>query len=253
MKIAAIIQARTGSTRLPKKVFMKLNGVSLLQSLINQLSYSKKLENKIIATTDKIEDDIIEEFARSQGIYVFRGNEIDVLDRYYQCAKYFAVRHIIRISGDAPLIDPEIIDDVINFYEKNNFDYVNNFYKRTFPIGTEVEVFNFETLEKTWKKAKKPSEREHVTSYIYNNQEKFSVGYIEYKENLSNLHYTVDRKEDLDFVRAIYKRIQKKPILLRDILAVIEEDPSILELNKNTVPDEGYVKSLQEDERTKSN
>lgn len=239
-----------GSTRLPGKILMKLNGVSILQSIIEQLHYSKTLDHIIIATTNKKEDDQVEEFARLYNIHIFRGSESDVLDRYYQCAKHFTVQHIVRISGDAPLIDPEIVDDVVNFYKENNFDYVNNFYKRTFPIGTEVEVFSFNTLEKSWKNATKPSEREHVTPYIYNNNDKFSLGNIEYKENLSELHWTVDRKEDLDFVKTIYKRIQKRPILLKDIISIIKEDPSILDINKNSNPAEGYLKSLLEDKKS---
>lgn len=238
-----------GSTRLPGKILMKLNGISLLQSLINQLNYSKMIDYKIIATTNKKEDDIIEEFAKSQEIMIFRGNENDVLDRYYQCARYFSVEHIVRISGDAPLIDPEIVDDVINRYKKSKFDYVNNFYKRSFPVGTEVEVFSFAALEKAWKNARKPSEREHVTPYIYNNQDKFSLDHVEYDANLSHLHYTVDRREDLEFVKTIYKKIQKRPILLRDILTVVKEDPSILEINKNINPAEGYIKSLLDDKK----
>lgn len=245
--IDAIIQARMGSSRLPGKVLMKLNGASVLQCLINQLAYSKLLNRKIIATSTNEEDNVIFEYAKTTAINLFRGNSLDVLDRYYQCAKYFSIQHIVRITADCPLIDPQIIDKTIELYKKSNFDYVNNFHKRTFPSGTEVEVFSFSTLEKTWKNAKKSSEREHVTSYINNNPDQFSIGFIKYHEDLSNLHWTVDRIEDLNFVRVLYSKIQKKPILVEDILKVIKDDPSVLEINKNTNPNEGYIKSLEND------
>lgn len=238
-----------GSSRLPGKVLMKLNDISVLQCLINQLDYSKLLNRKIIATSTNEEDDVIFESVKAIGVDSFRGNNLDVLDRYYQCAKYFSAQHVVRITADCPLIDPQIVDKTIEFYKKNNFDYVNNFHKKTFPSGTEVEVFSFSTLERVWKNAKKPSEREHVTSYIYTNPEQFSIGFTEYHEDLSNLHWTVDRIEDLNFVRTLYSKIHKKPILLEDILNVIKDEPLILEINKNTNPKEGYLKSLQNDNK----
>lgn len=249
MKIEAIIQVRVGSTRLPRKVLMKINDSTLLEFQIEQLRHSKLLNNIVIATTENKEDDVIYEMAKSLGVNSFRGNETDVLDRYYCCAKYFSIKHIVRINGDAPFIDPTIVDAVITFYKNGNFDYVSNFFKKTFPAGTEVEVFSFNTLKTTWKNAKKPSEREHVTPYIYNNPTKFRIGSVENNENVSNLHWTVDRKEDLDFVRHVYRHINKKPIFLSDIMRVLKEHPSLLDINKNTNSLEGYLKSLENDKK----
>src|SRR6267143_4650164 len=250
MKVEAIIQARMDSTRLPRKIFMQLNGISLLECLFNQLSYSKLLVRKIIATTTNKEDDTIIDFARSNSIDYFRGSSTDVLDRYYQCAKYFSIQHIVRITSDCPLIDPEVIDKVISIYKNENFDYVNNFYntEKAFTSGTDVEIFSFNALEKAWKNATKSSEREHVTPYIYKNPDQFSIGHIEFHDNMQNLHWSVDRLQDLEFVRALYNKIQKKPILVEDILKVIKDNPSILEINKDTNPNEGYLKSLKTDE-----
>lgn len=247
MDFTAIIQARMDSARLPGKVLMKINGITVIECLLEQLSYSKLLTDKIIATTTETADDQITRVVKSLGINFFRGNQSDVLDRYYQCAKQFSIKNIIRISGDAPLIDPSIVDRTIQLYQKSNLEYVNNFSKNRFPIGTEVEVFSFSTLEKAWQNAIKPSEREHVTSYIYNNSDKFSIDYLENTSDLSNLHWTVDRKEDLEFVKAIYKNINGKPILLEDILKLLDEQPSLLEINKKIDPHEGYKKSLLED------
>ena len=247
MKPVAIIQVRMGSTRLPGKVLKKLNGITVLESLLNQLNYSKLLNDKIIATTSNSEDDVIFNFCKSKEIKCYRGSQDDVLDRYYNCAKKFSINTIIRITSDCPLMDPQVVDDVIDFYLKNSYDYVNNFYKRTYPYGNDVEIFSLKVLEKVWEKATKPSEREHVTPYIYNNPDEFSLGWIENKENLSEFHWTIDRKEDLIFVQNIFKKISKRPIFMKDIIDVIKDDPSLLEINKNTNPNEGYLKSIKEE------
>ena len=247
MKPIVIIQVRMGSTRLPGKVLKKLNGITVLESLLNQLNYSKLLNDKIIATTSNSEDDVIVNFCKSKEIKCFRGSQDDVLDRYYNCAKKFSINTIIRITSDCPLMDPQVIDDVIDFYLKNSYDYVNNFYKRTYPYGNDVEIFSIKVLEKVWEKATKLSEREHVTPYIYNNPDEFSLGWIENKENLSEFHWTIDRREDLIFVQNIFKKISKRPILMKDIIDVIKDDPSLLEINKNTNPNEGYLKSIKEE------
>ena len=245
--ITAIIQARLNSSRLKRKILLKIQDKNLLQHLFSQLSYSRQIDKKIIATTIDKMDNEIEEFAKSENITCFRGNSFDVLDRYYQCAKFFHLETIVRISGDAPLIDPSIVDKTIQLFKKSDFEYVNNFSKNRFPIGTEVEVFSFSTLEKVWLNATKHSEREHVTSYIYNNPEKFSIGHLENTTNNSNLHWSVDRIEDLEFVKEIYKNIKKRPILLDDILKLLEKKPFLLDSNKNIDPHEGYKKSLLND------
>jgi len=247
MKPVAIIQVRMDSTRLPGKVLKKLNGITVLESLLNQLNYSKLFNDKIIATTSNSEDDVIFNFCKSKEIKCYRGSQDDVLDRYYNCAKKFSINTIIRITSDCPLMDPQVVDAVIDFYLKNSYDYVNNCYNRTYPYGNDVEIFSLKVLEKVWEKATKPSEREHVTPYIYNNPDEFSLGWIENKENLSEFHWTIDRKEDLIFVQNIFKKISKRPILMKDIIDVIKDDPSLLEINKNTNPNEGYLKSIKEE------
>ena len=237
--ITAIIQARLNSSRLNKKILLKIENKNLLEHLFSQLSYSTHIDKKIIATTINKIDDEIENFAKLQNITFFRGNPLDVLDRYYRCAKFFNLETIVRISGDAPLIDPSIVDKTIEYYKKNNFDYVSNFFNRSYPIGTEIEIFSFKTLEKCWMNAKKSSEKEHVTPFIYNNPELFKIGHIEYKKNISHLHWTVDQIEDFKFVELIFKKIKKRPILMDDILELLENEPELLEINKNTDPFEG--------------
>ena len=223
-----------GSNRLPGKVLMQLNGETILSSLLKQLSYSKFLNRKIIATTINPEDDVIENFAKTNNIELFRGSSHDVLDRYYQCAKHFSLQHIVRITADNPLLDPEILDEVITLYEKGNFDYVNNFTKRTFPYGSEVEIFPFSVLEKTWRNAKTSYDREHVTPYIYNNLNEFSLKCIECTTNYSHLRWTVDKADDLKLVQIIRSKIKKRPILMNDIIELFSKEQNLIKINTNT-------------------
>jgi spore coat polysaccharide biosynthesis protein SpsF len=247
--ICCIIQARTGSTRLPKKVIQKIdNEDTVLDYVINQVKCSKKVEKIIIATTDLIEDNIISQYANLQKVECFRGSSEDVLDRFYQCAKKYSVESIVRITADNPLIDPNIIDIIISQYENKKFDFITNTLDRTFPYGTEVEVFSFESLEKAWKNAKKPSEREHVTPFIRNPENKFILSNIEHQEDISHLRYTIDRMDDLKLVKEIVKNILTRPILLQDVIKLHKNKPEIFEINKN-IKHDGYFLSLEKDKQ----
>ena len=205
--------------------------------VVNQLKNSKKINRIIIATTNLEEDDIIANYAKTMKVDLFRGDAFDVLDRYYQCAKNFSSEIIVRITADNPLIDPGIVDDVVEQFIKNSFDYVSNAKPRTFPYGTEVEVFSFQALEKAWNNAKKPSEREHVTPYFHNNKNQFKIFSVKFSEDLSYLRWTVDRKNDLKFVRKIVSEIKKRPILMTDIIKLISKNPDITSINKANIPD----------------
>jgi len=253
MSIDCIIQARMGSTRLPGKVMMNIDKNIVLSYVIDQLGNSKKLDKIIIATTNLKEDDIIVNFLNKKKIKVFRGDSKNVLDRYYQCAKKFSCKNIVRITADNPLIDPIIVDEVIDKFFSNSYDYVSNTHPRTFPYGTEVEVFSFQSLEKVWKNANKPSEKEHVTPYFYNNKNKFKISNVKYSEDISHLHWTVDRENDLKLVKKIVLNIKKRPILMNDIIQLISKNPEWINLNKDYVPDEAYTKSLKEDKMLEKN
>ena len=246
--IGCIIQARMGSSRLPKKVMKKIdNDYTVLDYVIQQIKSSENIEKIIVATTILEQDNVIYDYLCSQKYEVFRGSSEDVLDRFYQCAKKFSIDTVIRITADNPLIDPKIIDIAITEYKNGKYDLVTNTLKRTFPFGTEVEVFSFKILEKSWQNAKKPSEREHVTPFIWNKQNGFNIKNFEYKKNISHLRYTVDRIEDLELVKEIIKNIKKRPILLENILKLYENKSKIFEINKN-IEHDGYQKSLKKDE-----
>lgn len=246
--ISCIIQARTGSSRLPNKVLMKINEEqTILEHVVDQLSFSKSIKKIIIATTNLKQDDIIEKLGRKLKIDVFRGDSLDVLDRYYKCAKEFNLDNILRITSDCPLIDPEIVDKVIKKYEIEKYDYVSNTLIRTFPIGLDAEIFSFDVLEKTWKNAILPSEREHVTPFIRNKKMDFSIGNIEYDKDLSKIRITLDRKEDYELIKLIVKECKKRPILLQNIIKLFEDKPELMKINEWIKHDEGMQKSLESD------
>ena len=236
-----------GSERLPGKVLLDLiDGKKSIEFLIEQLETSK-LQQKIVAIPDNEMDDILFDFLNNLKISCYRGSTFDVLDRYYHCAKQFSFNHIMRITGDNPLIDPKIVNNAIKQYCDSNCDYLTNSIDRTFPNGTEVEIFSFNALEIAWKNAKKKSEREHVTPYFYNNPEKFKIHYFKQQKNQSKFRYTIDRKEDYDLVVEILSRIKKRPIKTGDIIELLTKNPELLKLNSHIISNEGYIKSINED------
>jgi spore coat polysaccharide biosynthesis protein SpsF len=252
--IGCIIQARMGSTRLPGKVMKKLDeNFTVLDYVITQIKNSKLIDKIVIATTTLKEDDVIADFAKQMNIDYFRGSSQDVLDRYYQCAKYFSFSTIVRITSDAPLIDPTITDQVISKFNPIEHDYVCNTQPRTFPQGTETEVFSFTALEKIWHNASLPSEREHVTPYFYTHFNDFHIYNFKNSQNNSQLRWCIDTKNDLEFVRIIVKNIKKRPILTCDILEFLKKNPEILRLNKDHIINEGYYKSLKEEKEFQKN
>ena len=246
--IGCIIQARMGSTRLPKKVMKNLDkNNTVLDFVLTQIGESDLIDKLVVATTILPEDDVIEEHVKKLGIDVFRGESIDVLDRYYRCAQKFNFSTIIRISSDCPLIDPEITDNVIEHFDSEKYDYVCNTQPRTFPQGTETEVFSFTALHDAWKNSKLPSEREHVTAFFYNNPEQFRILNVKNDKDLSNLRWCIDREEDLDVLKDIVSKTKKRPILTKHILEIIKSEPEIFEKNRHISIFEGYEKSLKND------
>ena len=236
-----------GSSRLPGKVLMKSdNGIPLLYHVINQLRHCSKVKNLVIATTTNQEDDEIEKFADNNSVNVFRGKEKDVLDRYFQCAKKYSFSTIVRITADCPLIDPQIVDKVIEQFFSENYDFATNTLTRTFPIGTDVEVFSFSALNNAWENAQLPSEREHVTPYFHN-KENFKIINVENDKNISNLRLTVDRIEDFELIKQILNNISINPIHLEDVLELFSRKPELIEINKHINHNEGFNKSLEED------
>jgi spore coat polysaccharide biosynthesis protein SpsF len=237
------------SQRLPGKVLLDLtDGKKTIEFLIDQLETSN-LQQKIVAIPDDDSDDILFDFLNNLEILCYRGSKLDVLDRYYNCAKKFSLKHIMRITGDNPLIDPKIVNNAIEQYSNSNCDYLTNSRDRTFPNGTEVEIFSFNALEIAWKSAKKMSEREHVTPYFFNNPKKFKIHHFKQQKDQSKFRYTIDRKEDYALVIKILSRIKTRPIKTSDIVELLTNNPELLKLNSHIIHNEGYIKSINEDKQ----
>lgn len=248
--IAAIIQARMGSTRLPGKVLKKVLGKTLLEHLISRVKRAKTPDKIIVATTTNKEDAPVAKLAQSLGVGVYRGSEDDVLDRYYRAAKEVKADTIVRLTGDCPVIDPNVIDRVVSFHEKNRrrFDYVSNVNPPTFPDGFDVEVFSFTVLKKTWQKAKNISEREHVTPFMRAGG--FRTTNVKNEIDISGLRLTVDEKRDLVLIKKLigfFAKQGKSVFGLKDIIALWREHPDFFSGNQDIKRNEGYRKSLKKD------
>ena len=241
MTVGIIVQTRTGSSRLPAKVMMKADDEFLMiDYVINQLKHSKLHDEIVIATTDLKRDDVIFDHVTNRNIPCFRGDEKNVLERHYQCAKKYAFSTIVRIPSDKPLIDPTIVDSVIEKFQSNSYDYISNFSvdvndnnrpNPSCPSGTEVEIFSFAALETAWKNASSEHEKEHVTTYIYSHPEKFNIFTIKSEKNLSQFRWALDYENDLKLIRIIISKIQKRPILMNDILELFEQEPDLTKIN----------------------
>ena len=232
-----------GSSRLPGKVMMKADEKNLMiDYTINQLNNCKNHNKIIIATSNLQRDDVIAQHCKNLDEDVYRGDEQDVLDRHYKCAKKFSLSHVVRIPSDKPLIDPEIVDSVIETFSSNKFDYMANFgvvkkndelvLDSTYPSGTEVEMFSFEALEIAWKNATGSEEREHVTPYIIVHPEKFRIHTINLLKDFSNLRWSLDYQNDLKLIREIIAKIKNRPILMNDIISLLENEPELKEINR---------------------
>lgn len=232
---SVIIQARVGSTRLPGKVLKDLCGKPILWHVWNRLSHSKKVDEIIIATTTLPEDDLIKSFCEQYSIPFYRGSTNDVLSRYYEAAEKYNADTIIRVTADCPVIDPTIIDHVINSYRTEQVDYMSNGMTRTFPRGLDTEIFSFRILELAHKQAILEYEREHVTPYIYNHPELFSLKSFVNIEDLSFYRWTVDTEEDFKLLKFIYESLfhKKEIFLLDDILNLFKENPQLLKINQH--------------------
>jgi len=247
-KITVMIQARTGSSRLPNKVLEKIENKPMIWYVINRVKQIKSVQQIALITTKETSDQALLKIAENEGIIGFAGNTNDVLDRHFQCALNFDADPIIRITGDCPLIDPFLVEEILQFYLNNNFDYVSNTINPTYPDGLDTEIFSFNTLKKLMNHAKLPSEREHVTLFIKNNPHMFK--FFNYKNNkdLSNLRWTVDETLDLKLIREIYSIMKPETIFSMDkILKIILNSPHLLKINREIKRNEGLLKSFQKD------
>lgn len=251
MTFSAIIQARTGSTRLPNKVLLKLCDKSVLEHVIERVGEAKNINRIIVITTHKNNDDVIAKLCRSLSIGCFRGSENDVLDSYYQTARLFKVDNIIRITADCPLIDPDLIDQVVNLYRKEKLLYATNSFPPTFPDGLNVEIFPFRALKEAWLKTNLNSEREHVTPYFWRNPHLFKQKHITCDTNYSNHRWTLDNPEDYKFIKEIFTNLYplNPKFRMKDVLEFLHLHPDLIKINSHIQRDEGLAKSIKEDKK----
>lgn len=252
MKIIAIIQARTASTRLPRKVLRNILNKPLLWHVYKRVAHSKLIDKTVIATSNLPSDNKIVALCKKYKMPCYVGNESDVLDRYYQTALKYKGDIIIRVTSDCPFVDPYLIDETIKKYNLQKVDYMRIrsgaaalYDKVRLPEGLATEVISFKALKKAWQEAKKSLDREHVSSYIWSNPNKFKIGaWNPSKKDYSFLRITVDYKEDLKLTRIIYKKLYKLNHLFtwQDVVKFLEQHPEVAKINQHIIGKEKHAK-----------
>ena len=236
MKVVAIVQARMSSTRLPGKVLMDLEGETVLARVVNRLRRARLINEVLVATTERSGDDVVVSECRNLSVSFSRGDQEDVLDRYYRAAQLSKADIVVRITSDCPLIDPEITDRTIAAFLETRPDYASNVRERTYPRGLDTEVMSLDTLVRAWRAARQHYERVHVTPYIYEHPAEFRMVSVTGDADYSSHRWTVDTPEDLAFIRAVYARLKDKPMFLwRDVLDVLDREPELIEINRFVV------------------
>jgi len=251
--VVAIVQARMSSTRLPGKVMRNISGKPMLWHVINRLRAARSLDNIVVATSTDPSDDIIARWCEGEGVLTYRGSLGDVLTRYYGAARAYKARTVVRITADCPMIDPLLVDRAVETFlaplglEEPPFDYLG--LDRTFPDGLDTEVFSFEALERAFIEAALPSEREHVTPYIWKNKETFRVRSLKHYKDLSSMRWSVDNEADLTLVKKIHSAFAcpLRVFYMEEILQVIYSNTELLKINSSTKRNEGYLESLKND------
>lgn len=237
MKVTAIIQARMGSARLPGKVMMDIAGKPMLGHIVERLEKCRRLDEIIIATSDLPEDKVLLKFAKDKGYAISTGSVHDVLLRYLKVAGEAKTDYVVRICADCPLIDPEVVDEIIKKHlGSKNVDYTSNCIKRTFPIGLDTEIFHTEVLEKEARLAKEGYHREHVTIFIREHPEIFVLQNVEAKGILRkpDFRLTVDTIEDMQLIRQIYSELYngRDIVDMKEVIRLFERKPELAKINE---------------------
>lgn len=239
MKTLAIIQARMGSTRFPNKVMRPILGRPMIERLMERLSQSQRIGEIVLATSVDSRNDPLAQHVEQLGFAVTRGSEDDVLDRYYQTAKQFHADYVVRVTGDCPLIDPALVDAIIEGFQHQDFDYLSNTLPPTFPDGLDTEVFTFAALEQAARDALQPHEREHVTPYIRESGH-FSVGNYSHAIDCSAERWTVDEPEDFEVIRGVFEYFQPRVDFgWEEVLTLSQREPARFAANRHLIRNEG--------------
>jgi spore coat polysaccharide biosynthesis protein SpsF (cytidylyltransferase family) len=236
-KTVAIIQARMGSKRLPGKVLRPILGKPILALLLDRLSYAKRIDHIVVATSVGRGDDPIADLAEKLGFTCFRGSEADVMDRVYQAALAHDADPIVRITADCPLLDPTIIDHVINAFFENNADLALNSFSESYPDGLDVEVFSLDALTRCWHGAPEGPLREHLYSYILRNSNQFKIHHVLHDENLTAHCWSVDDEVDFEFIEQVCIELHQEGriFLMNDVLDLLERRPELRAINASQI------------------
>lgn len=253
LKIVTVIQARTGSSRLPNKILLPLANKPLLYRMFERVAASKMCGKIVIATTTDKSDDVVENLCNKFNMICFRGHPTDLLDRHYQAAKLFSADAVVKIPSDCPLIDKSVIDKVLNYYMENlnYFDYVSNLHPPTYPDGNDVEIMSFKALSDAWENANRELEREHTTPYFWENPDKFRIGNVIWETGLDysmSHRFTIDYEKDYNFIKQVYDELYSvNPIFtLNDILDLLDRKPEIKKINEEYCGVNWYRNHLDE-------
>lgn len=247
--IVAVLQARATSSRLPGKVLKPILGTPMLAHQIARIRRSKRIGTLVLATSADGSDDPVAALAASLGIECFRGSLEDVLDRFYRAAVSHRPEHVVRLTGDCPLADPDVIDRAVALHLESGADYTSNCLEATWPDGLDVEVCRFAALEQAWKEAALPSQREHVMPFINRQPQRFRIVHLKDAVDRSAMRWTVDEPDDFEFIRRVYEALHPaNPAFgTADVLALLERDPDLAALNARFPRNEGLEKSLEKD------
>ncbi len=249
-----ILQARISSSRLPGKALAALSGKPMLAQQMERLKRARALQDLWLSTSTEPSDDPLVDLARKMGIQCYRGSLLDVLDRFYHTAQASKASVVVRLTGDCPLIDPKVIDHLADFFQSGDYDYASNTITPTFPDGLDAEIVTVQALQQAWREAVLPSDREHVTSFIWRQPDRFRLGDFRQQRNLSHLRWTVDLPEDLAFVQEVYGHLYAKNpgFGMADVLELLNNHPALATLSSGQMRNEGYQRSLAQDPAPRS-
>lgn len=235
--IVATIQARMTSTRLPGKILKPAMGRPLLAYMIERLRRIPSVEDILLCTTVNPSDDVLVDFAQKQGIMCYRGSEENVMSRVLEAAQEYDVETIVETTSDCPFIDPEICEQVIQLYRDSRADYCSNIYKRSYPIGMDVQVFKTDILADAYLRTTDPEEREHVSLFIYRHPELYDLQWLEAPEELHDPHLrvTLDTAQDYEMLCKVLEEIypHNQCFKLSDVLAYLQMHPEVRAMNND--------------------
>jgi glutamate-1-semialdehyde 2,1-aminomutase len=238
-KVVAIVQARMGSTRFPSKVMQPILGVPMIEVLLERLGKAKLIDRIVLATSTGAQNDAMAEHVQGLGYRVYRGSENDVLDRYFQAALVSKADIVVRVTGDCPLIDPEVADSVVSALISANADYASNVSPPSFPDGLDAEAFTFAALKKAWDEARKPFEREHVTPYL-REPGRFKTINVASADDFSAERWTVDEPADLEVIRNVFQHFQpSRSFGWKEVLKLRRTKPELFQANRHIASNEG--------------